>query len=137
MQQFKIISTLLLILALLVAGRSVLVICEDDHDGGVIIHLECMHHHHEHVVAHLSPREERSPHHHHRHMVLGLDIVPWLRAALLRCLLVSVVVGVCMALLLSRLRIQHLRSNKYPPWTGYPERVSHIGGIGFCRPMLN
>lgn len=138
MKQFKIISVLLLMLALLVANRLELTIYEDGHGGNMMTHHEELHNHHEHVIAqHLHMEESAEHHHHHWHMVMDLDLVPCVRDMLLRFLLVTFVAGISMALILSFLHIIQLRSMDYPPWPGYPERVSRIGGAGYCRPMLN
>lgn len=139
MQQFKIISTLLLMLALLVANRQEFTIYEDGHVCGSMAHMEDgVHDHHEHAVSHHLHMEEGVPHHHHHlHIVMDLDIVPGVRDSLLRCLFASFAVGAAMALLTSLFPVRWLRSVDDPPWLRYPERVSRIGGAGYCHPILN
>lgn len=139
MQQFKIIFTLLLMLALLVANRQEFTIYEDGHVCGSTAHMEDgVHDHHEHAVTHRLHMEEGVPHHHHhQHIVMDLNMAPSVRDICARFLLLSLVVGAAMALLTSLFLIRWLRSVDYPPWLRYPERVSRIGGAGYCRPMLN
>ena len=138
MQPFKIISTLLLMLALIIANRQELTIYEDGHSGGLITHLEELHDHHEHeVTSHLHMDASTPHHHHHYHVVMDLDIIPIIRDALVRFLLVSLMLAACVTLLTTRLTIRSLRHIDYPPWPRWSDRVSRIGGAGYCRPMLN
>lgn len=124
-------------LAILFANRCVLTFYGDSVHSDMVAYVDGGHHHHEHLAEPHEHTGDTEPHQHHWHAVLDIDFAPVARDLLVSALQSWLLAGFCSILL----SVSWLLNIRWQLCSGCslitPDRVNHMGGAGYCRPMLN